>query len=598
MPDLIQNQQQLNHVLNNLDGVDLFVLTLGGAHSSDTQQQCPNFCIEAAEQGQKVVIVNIDPSFIHTNNQLINNTTHQNIICHYGTLSYISSESENIFNISANKILCPDYLKIMHEGLIKNEQLKIVYLYQITNMIPEFYLANANPEEANRVRFLGSYYKNSPGHIYSPVELNNALKSKSLDRNFNKFKHSLWYDEDKEGGRGRTLAEYLDDKEKQEEWLRSFEKADLGLNGYSFICLHTVSLETLFSPDVFGSENQQQRNQWRTQEASRFAIMEKEEKQQRALALKNAPAPIANPLAIAQEIQKLIMKALKPYRISGFTDNPHKFDRLIWKNWPKIRQIAIDNNLFKEPEDNSTQEHRHDENNLPQGNQDDMSNPIQKHQQELWEKIKKKFEGINSKKKEEILAILNERFVKGDIKLALNAYRDEQGETSVLVNALEFWLVIFDFVEHKDKNFPLNNTAQIIESIYQEDGLTVSHAGFVAKAFAETGMAAYYQKQFSQDSSVTENAPNDTTRADVEVVERIIKRLERNSRSCCSPGSAKKASDLRVALNNAVVMGIEDVRTDEEIKRIVSKHRSISFFRKTKSLQELENSFVEENIRP
>ncbi|MDP3269696.1 MAG: hypothetical protein Q8M40_11730 [Legionella sp.] len=599
MPDLISSKDKLNTLINNLEGIDLVVITIGGAHQSDRQQQCPNFCLEAAEHNQKVVIINLDYKFHISQKRLVPDNFHKNITCYYGHFIYEASNSLSIFKTDDSRIISTNNLSAMHHKLLENQHLKIVYLFQITPMIPEFYFRIANETQTHRVRLLGSYYKNSPGHIYSPVKLIGDEKSKPLDRFFNKFKVCNWYSEGVDGDIGRTYAEYMHDEEKKQNWLQLFERADLGLGGYAFLSLKTLSLETLFSPNVFGPENQQQRIQWRTQETQRFEILASEEKEEPVAEsntnIKKDTAPTrdearCHPHEVATAVDNLIKLAIK--KPSGFTSNCHDFDKLILKQWPAIREKAIRNNLFKPENETSVTEN---------------------YQHGLWLKIKIELEKTSSSKVKEILTVLNERYVKGNLAIAYDAYKDERDFPGDLpaatINVLEFWLTLLEYASHAEKlNYPISSIEQIIEGVYDEDNMLVSHGGFIAKIFAETGMAAYFQSLATEDKdSLTTNQTSknnnvpvkaSSERKDIKIIEHIIHRLERNSRNCISFGSAQKATELRVALDKAMENGVEDVRNDEEIRRIISKHRTISFFRKTNSLKEVENSYQNDEFKP
>lgn len=71
---LLSSKTQITHLLrSNLSEHDLLVLSIGSAHLTDTQQQCPNFCLEAAQLGKKVTVINFDPEFKIPQNNSVRN---------------------------------------------------------------------------------------------------------------------------------------------------------------------------------------------------------------------------------------------------------------------------------------------------------------------------------------------------------------------------------------------------------------------------------------------------------------------------------------------------------------------------------------------
>ncbi|MDP3269695.1 MAG: hypothetical protein Q8M40_11725 [Legionella sp.] len=198
----------------------------------------------------------------------------------------------------------------------------------------------------------------------------------------------------------------------------------------------------------------------------------------------NSPSPVTNEESlnsyeVAQAVHELIQEAVA--NPSGFMDEVHDFDHPILSHWSKIRTTAIKNKLFTPS---------------------DASNVTKEYQEGLWSKIKEKVDKTSSEKKEAITTVLKERYVEcKPLDLAYDAYKDvrsiprEQGPLpETPINVLEFWLTILDYVSKAERlNYPVSRVEQIIEGVYNEHNEFVSHDGFIAKVFAETGMAAFYK---------------------------------------------------------------------------------------------------------
>ncbi|MDP3268731.1 MAG: hypothetical protein Q8M40_06740 [Legionella sp.] len=163
----------------------------------------------------------------------------------------------------------------------------------------------------------------------------------------------------------------------------------------------------------------------------------------------------------------------------------------------------------------------------------------------------------------------------------------------------------------KIKNDESGSEAEIIKIPSSENNrfleLTNSSENFTNQNFIVTGVetndkSSNLNKDVSNNNNLVGNDISSRIipreRKDIKVIENIISRLERNARNCFSIGSTQKALDLRRALHNAQEDGVENVREYDEIRRVVSKHRFISFFRNTNSLKELNNSNIEDDFRP
>ena len=82
------------------------------------------------------------------------------------------------------------------------------------------------------------------------------------------------------------------------------------------------------------------------------------------------------------------------------------------------------------------------------------------------------------------------------------------------------------------------------------------------------------------------------TREDVKFVRSQINRFRENAQSCISFKNEMKANKIEQALKNALVKGVADVRTDQQVKDALAFHRIFSFFglKVTKATNDLEES--------
>ncbi|MDI9818173.1 MULTISPECIES: hypothetical protein [unclassified Legionella] len=381
-----------SHIVKLAETSDLIVLSIGGAHTKDRQQQCPNFCLEAASKGLKVSIVNFDPAFIDEKKRLIDDS--DAIRCDYTAIGYeegLRHESSSQLKRITGESFKPDEMtEIVKKALRKSPEVKVVILDSRYPLIktPRFYidvahdLTDGNVDKVSkRVAFVMSYYQNASGIVFNPNYLVNievlactitahekfkfdeteclAQKDKleKIETQYRQHWRALtqFQSEESFGCTGKTIEDY--GVERFKENAAQAEKDGLG---YVFVALQCLAFDSLFNTGMFTNRLQVQQARaveiktfnpdLYTHDESSDVSKEKElltdEPTQTEVLDSKVPASEDKMQKLNRLLDKLTREASQ--NKEGIMNNGHAFDGLIMDNWSNIRKEAIAAGVFKE----------------------------------------------------------------------------------------------------------------------------------------------------------------------------------------------------------------------------------------------------------
>lgn len=164
---ILNSKSQIEHLIQDQKmDIDLLVLSIGSAHLTDTQQQCPNFCHEAAAQGKKVTVINFDPSFKDTATRLRAGQLSPDLSVYYSPLGY--KDFENGYLGYTSKEL----EQLVIQFLTSKPKTQVVLAFHMYPSIPQAYKQLTLREDfltlyKDRIFFIGSYYKDCSGFVYN-----------------------------------------------------------------------------------------------------------------------------------------------------------------------------------------------------------------------------------------------------------------------------------------------------------------------------------------------------------------------------------------------------------------------------------------------
>jgi hypothetical protein len=155
----------------------LFILSVGSGSSSD--QQVPQFALEAENQGYQVAILNVDPGFNHLHNipvlDVSDKIKGKNIHSFYFSEMFPDNrESEHHFEVYKENI-----------ELMMKKGAKIVLLQNAWPRLPVLFndLVKSNASEVGKnIAVIGSYHDYQPSFVYNQLYFDLPVEQKQKER--------------------------------------------------------------------------------------------------------------------------------------------------------------------------------------------------------------------------------------------------------------------------------------------------------------------------------------------------------------------------------------------------------------------------------